>query len=229
MGLINLDFGGFIAGLGEIAMGVIGLILAPFQLVWNLIRGGFGLLGIDIGQIISDAADGITQHLRNLIGTLRNIWNSIDVSVPKFEMSWAGVSFDLYNIDQAVADFMRIPANGKIGIPAGSFKLWDGIGDLFPDIGGSGRPQQMGMYAGGLWDVPRDMPAFVHQGESIVPADFARRLRGEGGMGGNTYHITVNVPPTANLADVGREITRALKAFGQGGGQASMRAAIGVR
>lgn len=50
-----------------------------------------------------------------------------------------------------------------------------------------------------------------------------------GGATTNVYNVTVNVPPTANLADVGREITRALKAFGQGGGQASMRAAIGVR
>lgn len=224
MGLINLDVQGFVDGLVEVARGFISFFLAPFQIVWNLVRGGFGLLGIDIGLIISDAADGITQHLRNLIGTLRDIWNSIDVSVPAFEISWAAQGFDM-------PDPTRFFEGGMIhvGIPAGSFKLWDGIGDLFPDIGGSSRPQQMGMYAGGLWDVPRDMPAFVHQGESIVPADFARRLRGEGGMGGNTYHVTVNVPPTANLADVGREITRALKAFGQGGGQASMRAAIGVR
>jgi hypothetical protein len=58
--------------------------------------------------------------------------------------------------------------------------------------------------------------------EAVIPLDRA-------GIGGNTIYLTVNVPPTANLADVGREITRALKAFGQGGGQASMRAAIGVR
>lgn len=52
-----------------------------------------------------------------------------------------------------------------------------------------------------------------------------------GGGGGATVinNFTINVPPTTNLAEVGREITRALKAFGQGGGQASMRAAIGVR
>jgi hypothetical protein len=54
-------------------------------------------------------------------------------------------------------------------------------------------------------------------------------LMGGGGSTTNVYNLHVSVPPTANLADVGREITRALKAFGQGGGQASMRAAIGVR
>lgn len=207
MSIINLDFAGFIAGLGQVAGGVVSLILSPFQIVWNLIRGGFGLLGIDIGQIVADAANGITQHLRNLIGTLRDIWNSIDVSVPAFEFSWEAQGFD-------VPDPTRFFEGGMIhvGIPAGSFKLWDGIGDLFPDIGAGRRPQGMGMYAKGLWDVPRDMPAFVHQGESIVPADFARRMRNEGGIGGNTTLVLNFNGLVTDPAAVGREVARVLEA-----------------
>lgn len=227
MGLINLDFQGFVDGIVEIARGFIGLILAPFQIVWNLIRGGFGLLGIDVGAMVSDLAGTIGGIISGAIGAIRDAWNSLDFAIPAFDLKWDGITVP-NPAHGTIFDVFGTPNVTVLG--AGNFRVWEGTGDLIPDFGGgSGRPQQMGMYSGGLWDVPRDMPAFVHQGESIVPADFARRLRGEGGMGGNTYHVTVNVPPTANLADVGREITRALKAFGQGGGQASMRAAIGVR
>ncbi len=227
MGLINLDFASFLAGLVEIGKGFISLILSPFQIVWNLVRAGFSLLGIDIGQIIGDAAATVGSLISSAIGTIRDAWNSLDFAIPAFDLKWDGITVP-NPAHGTIFDVFGTPDVTVLG--AGNFRVWEGTGDLIPDFGGGGRgPQAMGMYAGGLWDVPRDMPAFVHQGESIVPADFARRLRAEGGMGGNTYYVTVNVPPTANLADAGREITRALKAFGQGGGQASMRAAIGVR
>lgn len=220
MGIINLDFGSFVAGLGEVAKGIVSLLLAPFQIVWNLIKGGFALLNIDVGQIVADIAGTIVQHLRNAIGTVRDLWNSIDIAVPAFDLAWPRQGFEI-----------NTPmGNAFVGFDAGSFHFWDGIGDLFPDIGGRSTPQQMGMYRAGLWDVPRDMPAFVHRGESIVPADFARRLRGNGGFGGGgNVNIVINVPPTANLAEVGREVTRALRAYGLSGGQPAMRSAVGVR
>lgn len=45
-------------------------------------------------------------------------------------------------------------------------------------------------YAAGTWDVPQDMPAFIHKGEAILPADFASGFRaamagGGGGRGGS--------------------------------------------
>lgn len=41
-------------------------------------------------------------------------------------------------------------------------------------------------YAAGTWDVPQDMPAFIHKGEAILPADFASGFRAAmtGGAGG---------------------------------------------
>lgn len=205
MSLINLDFAGFVSGLGQIAMGVIGLVLAPFQIVWNLIRGGFSLLGIDIGQIVGDAASGVAGHVRNLIGTIRNVWNSIDIVIPEGTFQfWPAGSFDIPN-----------PLGGYIAQltwPRMGFD-WAGSKDLIPDIGADTR-NQLGLpgYAKGLWDVPRDMPAFVHQGESIVPADFARRLRGEGGMAaGGTIIINFNGLVT-DPAAVGREVARVLEA-----------------
>lgn len=81
--------------------------------------------------------------------------------------------------------------------------------------------------AGGTYLVGEDGPELLTMGRN---SGFVTPNHAIAGGGGTTVvNVTVNVPPTANLADVGREITRALKAFGQGGGQASMRAAIGVR
>lgn len=41
----------------------------------------------------------------------------------------------------------------------------------------------------GMWSVPQDMPAFIHKGEAILPADFASGFRaavaGGGGRGGS--------------------------------------------
>jgi len=46
-------------------------------------------------------------------------------------------------------------------------------------------------------------------GESVTPA----------GAGGNTYNITVNVPPTASKAAVGREIVEHIREYERGSGK----------
>ncbi len=62
----------------------------------------------------------------------------------------------------------------------------------------------------GAWNVPHDMPAYIHKGESVVPQKFAEGLRDSGGLGGPnnkaqvtgaslTYAPTVNAPAHKSL------------------------------
>jgi hypothetical protein len=55
--------------------------------------------------------------------------------------------------------------------------------------------------------VPRDMIAMIHQGERIIPAAENRA----GGRGGDTYAITVQIPPGA----AGSEMRRAAGSLGR--------------
>jgi hypothetical protein len=50
----------------------------------------------------------------------------------------------------------------------------------------------------GAWNVPQNMPAFLHAGEMVVPADFASGLRSGGSIGscGDMYTINVNAIDT---------------------------------
>jgi len=74
-----------------------------------------------------------------------------------------------------------------------------------------------GMSFGGM--APDDVAAVLRKGETVLtPAQLA--AVGAGGSGGSsrTYAITVNVPPTANLADVGRQTVLAVQEFERSNG-----------
>jgi hypothetical protein len=149
-------------------------------------------------------------------------------------------------VEEALADIALVKAAGRslADVAASVFDVFGNDGDGGGgggggggNRGGSAHEPSTGHNASGTpyWRGGRtwvgeagpeiiDLPT----GSRVWSHPESMRMMGGGGTT-NHYHLSVNVPPTANLADVGREITRALKAFGQGGGQASMRAAIGVR
>lgn len=161
-----------------------------------------------IGQNILDGIVGFVRGLPGAVGriiqdavnTIVRVWNSIDFGIPPGEFQF----WPETRIGEGTVFDTTIPG----------FKLsWAGSGDLIPDIGTGKRPQGMGMYSKGLWDVPRDMPAFVHRGESIVPADFAEKLRSNGGMGGGaTYNITINAG-VGDPVQIGQTVVDYIKTY----------------
>lgn len=173
--------------------------------IGNAIFGG--IIGV-IGGIV----DTLRTIFVNAVNAIIGAWNNLNFEIPAFELPAVDIGFP----STGNGDLDKLLPR----IQGGPWPIWEGTGDLIPNF------DPIALAKGGvIRKRPGGMLARIGEGkhdEAVIPLDRA-------GIGGNTIYLTVNVPPTANLADVGREITRALKAFGQGGGQASMRAAIGVR
>lgn len=56
----------------------------------------------------------------------------------------------------------------------------------------------------GAWNIPKDMPANIHQGEMVVPRTFADGLRAAGSLGANSTTSPVTVAPSfAPVINVG--------------------------
>jgi hypothetical protein len=85
-----------------------------------------------------------------------------------------GIIDFLKTLPGKVADMIRRAFSG-INITIGPFHITSsGITIDMPSIPG---------FAVGAWRLPTDMVAQVHKDEMIIPADIARRLRGEGAGG----------------------------------------------
>lgn len=205
--------------------------IAPhFQAMWDLVQPILAISGIvldlllikpiEIGSMIigtaldavSGAFTGMKKDIDLVAGQVGSIVNDMVVMVVDAlnsinDLSWGGGSFDLYNIDQAVADFLRIPSNGKIHYPSGNFQLW-------PDLGypGSGGADADGSHKGGLDYVPWDgYMAELHRGERVQTASEASDWRsGNGGMGSG---ITINIGIAGDPVSTGREIDRILQQY----------------
>lgn len=86
---------------------------------------------------------------------------------------------------------------------AGAFKAMVGIPYVGPILGAAAAAaalievKNFAHFDVGAWNIPQDMPAIVHRGETILPRPFAEDFRsaigGGGGGGGDTYHVHTNV------------------------------------
>ena len=52
-----------------------------------------------------------------------------------------------------------------------------------------------------LWEIPGTMPAMLHAGEMVVPADFASGLRDGKGLGGGEMHLHLTVQQYGELPE----------------------------
>ena len=144
------------------------------------------------------------------MGPLIALWNQ--------ESGWNRLarnpSSGAYGIPQALpASKMGAAANPPMSSAAAQIN-W-GLGYIKGRYGSpsaaEAHERAFNWYERGAWNVPYTGPAVVHAGEMIIPAQAAAAVRS--GAGGNTYNITVHVPPSANKAEVGRATVEAIKEF----------------
>lgn len=170
LGALTLDVDTFVSGLGESFMGLVGLVLSPFQIIWNLVKSGFGLLGIDIEAFFASLPDTILRSAADLGQTAWDIGSAIAESLMNGIGDLAGrVAGVLGDIGGKVANAVLTVAiaigrywNSLGSFGAGSFRLiagqqfevlgqkigWDdisiswGAGDIIPNISlpSSGEP-----------------------------------------------------------------------------------------
>lgn len=151
----------------------------------SVLDGVIGFVSL-IPKWASGAIDRLVSIIRDGINTVISLWNQLDFRIPAFTMDLPSFRFG----EGTILD------TGTIG--GGSFKVFDGTGDLIPDIPTLGK--------GGV--VNRPTLAMIGEAgpEAVVPL-------GRGGGMGATYSITVNVAPGGDLVEAGRQMVRAITSF----------------
>ena len=215
--------------LGIIVGVMVDTVTGFLDLIVALLNGDFTAAWNALGGIVQGVIDGMVAGIGNFLAFLGSVVEAVASLAGKigdaifggisagFDALWGVVkgvvnsiigalnSINSFSWERQGFEVNTIAGNFFVGVDGGSIGLW-------PDI-----PK---LAKGGIVKSPTLALIGESGPEAVVP------LGRGGGMGGVV--INVNVAPTANLAEVGREITRALKAYGQGGGMPSMKSAIGV-
>ena len=206
--LLNGDFSGAWTAVQGIVDNVVAAIQTAINAVLAFLQGilpGMQTAASDIGNAIFggivSAIGGLADTVRAIfdgaVTALRDAWNTLDFSIPSFNLEWAGVSVP-NPTHGTIADVFGTP-DIQI-LPSGNFHVWDGTGDLIPDFkdGGIVKARPGGLI-GRIGEAGKD--------EAVIPLD---RLDG---MGGNVYNLTIVAPVGSSSADIGRELVRHIKAF----------------
>lgn len=221
--LLNGDFSGAWTAVQGVVANVGAAISAAITAVQAFLMGilpGIATAARGIGDAIFQGivtaigglADTVSAIFNGAVTALRDAWNSLDFSIPAFNLAWDGVGVP-NPTHGTIADIFGTP-NIQI-LPPGDFHVWDGTGDLIPDLAKGGIIRKR----------PGGMLARIGEGssdEAVIPLD--RR----GGIGG-TVNITINAGAGTDPVELGRVVSRALRAYRQSGGGPDINGAIGVR
>jgi len=236
VGVVVNAVGGFLQGLLNAVTGVFAAIGNAISTAVNFIGGIIGK-AIDLWvtlyiripmRIASWVADIVGQAVKlgqQVVGTVTGFVGSVVNLVLGIPGRIAGMIGGFADIaKKAVAAFLgfigQIP--GKV---AGVLHSIPGLGNIM-DIGGSAVGAIAGAiphFSTGAAAIPRDMLAFLHAGEMVVPAGPAASIRsaasswGGGGSRSQTVNVVVNNPlPEPASTSLRREIDKMqrLTAFG---------------
>jgi phage-related protein len=179
--------------------------------------------------LVVHAFDSIVHAIGNVIHAVDNVIHAIGNVVHAFgNVIHAGgnVAHAIGNIVNAVKDAvtwfgnLASAANNALGgIPG---KILGSIGSMFGFASGGvvGGAAAGGPRSG--WTLVGEMgPELVRipPGSQVMNnAATSAMLAGGGGSGGNTYNLTVQVPPVANPSAVGRAVVEAIREFERGSG-----------
>lgn len=172
----------------------------------------------EAGKIGQGIADGIVDLVRGvpdtLVGIIRDaangiidVWNQLDFRIPEVTLSTGELRVGQGTI------FDTGPNAGY------SVKLWDGTGDLIPNI-----PK---LAKGGIVPArPGGTLALLGEGrhaEAVMPLD------GRHAAGGTVVNVTVHAGIGTNGAEVGRQIATALRPYLQSGGYVQFKHDLQLR
>jgi hypothetical protein len=210
--LLNGDFTGAWENVQKVignAVAAGGALITGFLGVLSGIVPGIVTAAQSIGQGIYD---GIMGFLTGLPGALTDLvvkginaiiaaWNELDFAIPKFDLPAVDIGFP----STGNGDLDKLLPR----IKGGPWNIFGGTGDLIPDLtplakGGIVLPRPGGTLA---------QIGEAGKAEAVIPLD---RL---GNMGGSTYNIVVNVAPGGDLAETGRRIVAAIRAYERGDGK----------
>lgn len=206
----------------NIVTGAFDAVLGVVQGVWNWISDNWPLLLAIITGPIGTAVYLITQHWDTIKNGFTAVKDWIGEKITDIVGSITGMPGRIKNAAVGMFDGLkeafRSALNWIIGRWNGlEFKLPGGIAGaaLFgPMAGRSVGTPNIPMLADGAFirGGRGGTLAMIGEGakdEIVMPLDRGAR---NGGFG-TTINVTVNVPPTANLVDAGREMTRALNRY----------------
>lgn len=206
---------GVVGNVGTAVFAIITSVQTFLEGILPGIAGFASSIGTAIFDGITGAISGLAARVSEIfnaaVTAIRDAWNSLDFSIPAFNLKWDGISVP-NPAHGTIFDVFGTPNVSVLG--AGNFNVWAGTGDLIPDFAEGGivkaRP---GGLIGRIAEAGRD--------EAIIPLD---RMGGMGG--GQTINVTINVGPASDPVAVGREVVRVLRAYANGGGRLDIRGVV---
>lgn len=208
----------------SIALATIGDL---WSIAWDGIKNAAGAAWEGIKSLVSAGIEEVVNFVAGLPGRIAGFWLS---------MAGAGVQLAgalLGGLKDGIIGAAGIAgeiASGIVGVMKGAWNSFartanDIIPDKipvpfpFPDIDLPNDPIPT-LHTGGIFHAgPQgEGLALLADGEGVFTSEQMANLAPVG-AGGNTYRIIVNVPPTVDRAEVGRELVRAIAAYEKRGGR----------
>lgn len=202
---------GFIGGAIEFVSGVIGGFIGFLGTLWNGVTEGASAVWNAVSSIIGGVVSTITGIFQGFIGFVSGIWNGVTGAASS---AWEGVTGIVSGAIDGIAGII----GSIVGVAQG---VWDTVSGIFGAIGDAAAG--VADFVGGVGDaafgwIPSfqtgtaytpEGPAYLHEGEAVLPPDLAAQFRsffgGRGMMGdeampvlealgGGDTNITVHLP-----------------------------------
>lgn len=192
-------------------------IYGTISSIWNRIRSVVSSAVSRVRSYVSSGFSSAYSSVRSYVGRIYSYVSSkVDSVVSKFRGIGGRIRGAVRGAFDGITSAFRSAINRVVS-------MWNRLHFRIPSITipgigtiGGGTiyvPQIPYLASGGIVTGPTLAMVGEAGAEAVIPLDQL------GGLGGNTYHITVNVPVGASLENAGRDITRAIDAYESSGGR----------